>query len=100
MSTFVYAVDKPELPPLEMPDRFQNDIRYFITQSDSESLYELPPNQYCVSLEEAEKWLEDGVFYLPSPLDNERQAEVEITEEQEVWLEWMIENQIHRILLQ
>ena len=94
MSTFVYAVDKPELPPLEMPDRFQNDIRYFIT------LNELPPNQYCVSLEEAGKWLEEGVFYLPSPLDNERQAEVEITEEQEVWLEWMIENQIDRIRLQ
>ena len=100
MPTFVYAVDKPELPPLEMPDRFQNDIRYFITQSDDKSLSELPSNQYDVSLEEAGKWLEEGVFYLPSPLDNERQAEVEITEEQEVWLEWMVENQIDRIRLQ
>ena len=100
MSTFVYAVDKPELPPLEMPDRFRNDIRYFITQSDNDSLSELPPNQYCVSLEEADKWLEEGIFYLPSPLDNERQTEVEITEEQEVWLEWMVKNQIDRIRLQ
>ena len=57
MSTFVYAVDKPELPPLEMPDRFQNDIRYFITQSDDKSLSELPSNQYDVSLEEAARAL-------------------------------------------
>ena len=64
MSTFVYAVDKPELPPLEMPHRFQSDIRYFITQSDNESLSELPSNQYDVSLEEAEKSKDTSSYFL------------------------------------
>ena len=33
MPTLVYAVEKPELPPFEMPAQFRYDITYFVTQA-------------------------------------------------------------------
>ena len=39
--------------------------------------------------EEVTKWLDDGVFYLVSPLDSANTTEVELTEEQEEFLNWL-----------
>ena len=44
--------------------------------------------------------LPEGVIYLVSPLDSHNQTEVEISEEQEDWLRWMVQNQVQRIRLQ
>ena len=43
------------------------------------------------------KWLDDGVFYLVSPLDSANMTEVELTEEQEMLLNWLDKNQVEHV---
>ena len=100
MSIRVVAVDQPGLPPLEMPDRFRHDVTYFMTPSGEHGAPELARGEYWVRLDEARQWLDDLVFLVVSPLDSTAQAEVELTEEQEAWLEWMIAHDIERIRLE
>ena len=96
----VFAVDRPELAPLEMPARFKRDIAYFMTPPGDHGVPPLPEGQYWVRLEDARRWLEDGVLSLVSPLDSQHQAEAEITDEQQTWLEWMIANNVERVRLE
>ena len=42
---------------------------------------------------------EEGTIRIVSPLDSQSTAELEITEEQEAWLRWMVENGIERVRL-
>ena len=96
---FVVAVDRPELAPIEMPPRFKRDVAYFMTPSGERGAPKLQPGEYWIDLAEAQRWLDEGVLMLVSPLDSENQAEVEITEEQENWLEWMVANQVQHVRL-
>ena len=95
----VYAVDRPDLPPLEMPERFKRDIAYFMTPSGERGAPPLEAGDYWISLDDARRWLYEGVLMLVSPLDSENQAEVEISEEQERWLEWLVEHDVQQVRL-
>lgn len=95
----VYAVDTPDLPPLEMPPRFVTDVAYFMTPAGDHGVPELNAGEYWIRREDALRWLEDLVVEVVSPLDAEAKAEIELTEEQEAWLEWMVENEVERIRL-
>jgi hypothetical protein len=96
----VYAVDRPELPPLEMPRRFKHDVAYFMTPAGSGGApAKLPAGEYWIDPEEARRWLDEGVIKVVSPLDSQRQAEVELTEEQEQWLEWLLAGGIRHLRL-
>lgn len=100
MSVKVYAVDKPELQPLEMPDRFRHDITYFCTQAGDEGApANLPVGHWWIEPQDTRRIYDDGVVRVVSPLDSAATAEIEITEEHEVWLEWMIDNEIEQIRL-
>jgi hypothetical protein len=96
----VFAVDRPELAPLEMPARFRHDIAYFMTPAGEQGVPDLAAGEYWVRLDEARRWLDEGVLTLVSPLDSENQAEAELTEEQETWLEWMVANGVERVRLE
>lgn len=98
MSTRVYAVGRDDLPPFEMPKRFRHEITYFMSVNPGES--GLPEGEYRVSLEDARRWLDDQVFELISPLDSEHPTEIELSEEQEAWLEWMVANQVEHVRLE
>ena len=95
----VQAVNKPDVPPCEMPVRFQRDIAYFMTPSGERGAPKLPSGEYWIDLDEARRWLAEGVLSLVSPLDSEHRAEVEITEDQERWLEWLLEHEVHHVRL-
>jgi hypothetical protein len=95
----VYAVERPELAPLEMPARFARDIAYFMTPSGESGAPQLAPGEYWIAKQDAKRWLAEGVLLLVSPLDSENQAEVEISEDQEKWLEWLIANEVQRVRL-
>ena len=82
---------------LEMPARFKHDIAYFMTPAGERGAPQLAQGEYWIDLDEAKVWLESGVLMLVSPLDSENKAEVEISEEQEAWLQWMIDNQVQRV---
>ena len=95
----VHAVDKPEVPPLEMPSRFKRDIAYFMTPQGERGAPQLAAGEYWIDEHEARQWLDAGVLRVVSPLDSENQAEIQLTEEQEIWLEWMVEHNIQHIRL-
>lgn len=100
MSTLVYAIAHPELPPFPMSDRFRHEIAYFMSVPGKPGVPLLAEGEYWVGLAEAREWLDSGVISLVSPLDSEHQTEVELSEEHEAWLEWMLRNQIEHIRLQ
>ena len=96
----VYAVDKPDLPPLEMPDRFKTEVVYFMTPPGERGAPQTGPREYWIQREEARQWLDDFVVAVVSPLDAEAIAEFELSEEQEAWLEWMVANEVQHVRLE
>lgn len=99
MSVLVHAVGREELEPFAMPDRFRHEIAYFMALPDDAGVPALPAGEFWVRLMESATWLDDGVFTLVSPLDSASRTEVELSEEQEGWLEWMLENGIEHVRL-
>jgi hypothetical protein len=85
----IRAVDRDALPPLEMPERFRLEIVYFMTPGDTPGAPKLGPHEYWIEPSNVDRWLDDGGFSVVSPLDAESVAEIELTEDQERWLEWM-----------
>jgi hypothetical protein len=98
--TKVFAVDKPSLPPFNMPERFRHDITHFVTPPGTQGVPdELPPGIFWVRLEDARRVFDDGVLLVVSPLDSASRTEIELTEEHEAWLAWMIDNEIEQVRL-
>ena len=95
----VIPTDRSDVAALKMPDRFRKEIVYFMTPAEGADAPKLGKNEYWIRTEDAAKWLDDGVFTLVSPLDAESVAEIEITEDQETWLEWMVANKISTVRL-
>ena len=100
MTIRVRPVDRPELPPMVMSDRFRTEIAYFMSLPGEAGVPTLAAGEYWISAEQAKTWLDEGVFRLVSPLDSNSQAEIELSEEQEAWLEWMTANGIERVRLE
>ena len=101
MPTLVYAVEKPPLAPFEMPARFKHDITYFATPAGEQDVPEtIAAGEWWVRQEDAQRVYDEGVIRIVSPLDSTTTAELEITEEQEAWLEWMIQHEIEHLRLE
>jgi hypothetical protein len=94
----IFAVEKPDLPPLEMPARFRTEIVFFMTSpGENGAPANLASNEYSIDLAEARKWLDELVVYVVSPLDAENKAEIELTEDHERWLQWLVDNGVQRV---
>jgi hypothetical protein len=93
----VFAVDQPELPPFTMPDRFRHEITYFITPAGEAGIPALPTREYWIRLCDTQSFLDDGAVRIVSPLDSDSKAEIELTEEQENWLEWLLAHKIEHV---
>lgn len=96
----VQAVDREDVPPLEMPERFRREVVYFMTPADGADAPILAANEYWIEPHLVARWLEDGVFRVVSPLDAESVAEIELSEDQERWLEWMQQYHLSRIRIE
>ena len=97
----IVSVDRPEAPKLEMPARFRQEIVYFMTPAGSGSApTQLAADEYWVDATEATKWLDDLVIPIVSPLDAASKAEIELTDDHERFLEWLIANQIQHVRLE
>lgn len=97
----VIPLDRPELPPLEMPARFRTEIVYFMTPPGyGGAPADLQSNEYWIDAAEAQTWLDELVVYVVSPLDAENQAEIGLSEDHERWLAWMVEHGIQRVRLE
>lgn len=98
MPVTVHAVSKPELKPYAMSDRFRHDITYFCTSpGEAGAPAKLGSGEWFVRLEDAKRFLDDGVLRIVSPLDSASSTELELSEEQEAWLEWMVANGVEHV---
>ncbi|HEX7446554.1 MAG TPA: hypothetical protein VF306_03355 [Pirellulales bacterium] len=97
MSTKVYASDQPELLPFEASDRLRHEVAYFMSVPGEHGVPELGEGEYWIEAANARRWLDDGVISVVSPLDSENQTEVELSEEHEAWLEWLLAHRVSRI---
>ncbi len=101
MSVLVHSVDRPETPPMKMPDRFRTDVIHFATPAGmSDAPEKLEAGEYWIRREDAEQAYDDGVLRVVSILDSENRTELEISEEQEVFLEWLLEHKVQHIRLE
>lgn len=100
MSVAVHAVDRPEVPPFVMPDRFVHEITYFMAIPGEGDVPELPPGHYWIRRSDAQRWLDEGSFSLVSPLDSASRTEIELTEEQEDWLQWLVTHDVEHVRLE
>jgi hypothetical protein len=100
MAAKVHAVDRAELAPFGMPDRFRHEIAYFMSVPGVSGVPRLPAGEYWVRSEDADRWLDEGVLRIISPLDANNCAEIELTEEHEEWLQWMVANRVQHIRLE
>lgn len=91
------AIDRPEVPPRTLTPRLRSQLVYFMTPRGSPGLPILDDADYWLAAEDVDKWLDDGVFYLLSPLDTANMTEVELTEEQETLLRWFQENRVQHV---
>jgi hypothetical protein len=94
----VFAVNQPNVKPLEMPERFRMEIVYFMTlPGERGAPVKMDENEYWIDLDEAKQWLDEQVVYVVSPLDAENQAEIELTEYHEAFLQWIAENNVQHV---
>jgi len=100
MTLLVYAVDRPDLIAFAMPDRFRHDVTYFMTPPGDHGVPALPKGHYWIRIADARRWLYDLVVLVVSPLDSASKSEIELTEEQEAWLEWMVAHEVEHIRLE
>jgi len=57
----IFAVNRPEVPPLRMPERFRTDVAYFMTPPGEHGVEKMPQREYWIRLDDARTWLADGV---------------------------------------
>lgn len=100
MAVLIHAVARTGLAPFHMPDRFRHEIAYFMTVPGSGGIPTLPEHEYWVTSQDARDMLEGGVILVVSPLDSENKTEVELSEDHELWLEWMVANGVEHIRLE
>ena len=90
-------VDRHDVPALPISARLRSQLVYFMTPPGSPGVPELAGNEFWIARDDAVKWLEEGVFYLVSPLDSANATEVELSEEQEALLTWLGKNGIQHV---
>ncbi len=98
-SSRLKPLDRPEVPPLPISARLQGQLVYFMTPPGSPGVPELAEGEYWIARDEVARWLDEGVFYLVSPLDSANATEVELTEEQESLLAWLQKNDVQHVRL-
>ncbi|MCA9184880.1 MAG: hypothetical protein R3E01_23060 [Pirellulaceae bacterium] len=99
MTVWVHSVAHPDLQPCAMPDSFRTEIAYFMTPRDAPGIPVLGPGEYWIDLAESRTWLEDLIVQVVSPLDAAAKAEIELSEDHERWLEWMVAHEAQHVRL-
>ena len=91
------SVDRPEVAPRPISPRLRSQLVYFGAAAGSEGVPALGEGEYWFRAAEVERWIDEGVFYLVSPLDTANQTEVEISEEQEALLQWLSDHSVRHV---
>ena len=100
MTYQLVSVDNPTAAPLPISARLRSQLVYFMTPPDAPHVPPLQSNDYWIDAEDSAQWFADGVFELVSPLDGEQRTVIELSEEQEAFLEWLTTHHIQHIRVQ
>lgn len=92
-------IDRPEVPPRAISPRLRSQLVYFMSPHDTPGIPSLGENEYWFAEAEVARWVDEGVFYLVSPLDTANMTEVELTEEQESFLGWLQSQGVQHVRL-
>ena len=88
-SPALVPLDRPDVPPPVISPRLRTQLVYFMSVPNAPGVPPLGANEYWFAADEVARWLDEGVFYLVSPLDTANMTELELTEEQEALLGWL-----------
>ncbi len=101
MSTYkVYPLDKPEIKPFRISERLKSQMHYFAGPPNHPAAPPLKSGEYWFHKPELESYLEQGCFAVISPLDMANATEIELSEEQEAFLSWLVAHDIRHISLE
>jgi hypothetical protein len=92
-------IDRTEVAPRPISSRLRSQLVYFMSASGAASVPVLAENEYWFAADEVARWIEEGVFYLVSPLDTANMTEVELSEEQESLLQWLKDCRVQHVRL-
>ncbi len=93
----VVPIDRDGVTPRAISPRFRSQLNYFVGSPGAPGAPVLGEGEYWFDRDEVTKWLDDGVFYLVSPLDTANMTEVELSEEQEDFLNWLKTTDVRHI---
>ncbi len=93
----VIPLDRGDLTPREISPRLRTQLIYFVGAPGAAGQPALREDEFWFDPAEVVKWLDDGVFYLISPLDTANMTEVELTEEQEDFLGWLRAQRVQHV---
>ncbi|ETX04538.1 MAG: hypothetical protein ETSY2_28235 [Candidatus Entotheonella gemina] len=95
----ITPMDNSAATPIDISERMRSQLVYFITPSDAPHVPPLKADEYWIDTDSATQWLEEGVFEVVSPLDSENKTTIELSEEQELFFEWLVTHQVRHIRL-
>jgi hypothetical protein len=90
-------LDRTTVPPRAISPRLRSQLVYFMSAPGTAGVPTLGEDEYWFTAADVARWLDEGVFYLVSPLDTANMTEVELTEEQEALLQWLKDNQVQHV---
>jgi hypothetical protein len=90
-------IDRPALAPRPISPRLRAQLVYFTSASGAPGVPALAEDEYWFAAAEVDRWVDEGVFYLVSPLDTANMTEVELTEEQESLLQWLKDEGVQHV---
>ena len=93
-------MDRPDVPPRAISPRLRAQLVYFISAAGAPGVPVLGENEYWFAAAEVDRWVDEEVFYLVSPLDTANMTEVELSEEQEAMLQWLKESGVQHVRVQ
>ena len=91
------ALDRPELAPREISVRLRSQLVYFALPEGARGVPKLGESEFWFDPDEVNRWVEDGVISLVSPLDTAHMTEVELSEEQESLLLWLSKEKVRHV---
>jgi hypothetical protein len=86
----VVAVGREGVSPRQISPRLRSQLSYFMSAAGETGVPALGDDEYWFDAANVARWLADGVFHLVSPLDTAHMTEVELSEEQEDFLNWLM----------
>ncbi len=90
-------VDRPEVAPRPISARLRTQLVYFMSAPDAPGIPKMGEHEYWIAEADVCQALEDGILLLVSPLDSANATEVELSEEQEDLLQWLLDNGVQHV---